>query len=95
MEYNAVLMNPVLDMEDKMIFLQIVIIGLLILLLVRSINHDSRVDKLEMVVGKLVSRIKVDEVMNTASIDGIFSHDTIENTEEVDTDGRNERSENF
>ncbi len=78
-----------------MIFLQIVIIGLLILLLVRSINHDSRMDKLEMVVGKLVSRIKVDEVMNTASIEGIFSHDTIENTEEADTDGRNEKSENF
>lgn len=64
MEYDAVLMNPVLGMEDKMIFLQIVIIGLLILLLVRSINHDSRVDKLEIVVGKLVNSIKVNETMN-------------------------------
>lgn len=47
-----------------MIFLQIVIIGLLILLLVRSINHDNRMGKLEIVVGKLVNLIKVNETMN-------------------------------
>lgn len=47
-----------------MIFLQIVIIGLLILLLVRSINHDNRMGKLEIVIGKLVNLIKVNETMN-------------------------------
>lgn len=84
-----------MGMEDKMIFLQIVIIVLLIILLFRSINHDNRMNRLERFIGKLAGMIKVNEVMNAAPIEDIFSHDTIENTEEVDTDGGNEGSENL
>lgn len=52
-----------------MIFLEIVIIGLLVLLLVRFI-------------GKLISRIKADEAMNVAPVEDIFSHETVENVDE-------------
>ena len=65
-----------------MIFLEIVIIGLLTLLLVRSVNHDNRMDRLELFIGKLISKIKVDEAMNVAPVEDIFSHETVENVDE-------------
>ena len=52
-----------------MIFLEIVIIGLLVLLLVRFI-------------GKLISKIKADEAIKVAPVEDIFSHETVENVDE-------------
>lgn len=65
-----------------MIFLEIVILGLLTLLLVRSVNHENRMDKLERFIGKLINKIKADEVMNAAPIEDIFSHETVDNVDE-------------
>lgn len=65
-----------------MIFLEIVIIGLLVLLLVRSVNHDNRMDRLERFIGKLIRKIKADEAMNVAPVEDIFSHETVENVDE-------------
>lgn len=73
-----------------MIFLQIVIILLLLLLLVRSINHDNRMARLEKFVGKIVSSVNQKYFPES---DQIFSGETIENVEnakEVDADGGNE-----
>ena len=65
-----------------MIFLEIVIIGLLTLLLVRSVNHDNRMDRLERFICKLINKIKADEAMNAAPIEDIFSHETVDNVDE-------------
>lgn len=78
-----------------MIFLQIVIILLLLLLLVRSINHDNRMARLEKFVGKIVSSVNQKYVPES---DQIFSGETIENIEEseikeVDDGERSEGSE--
>ncbi len=45
-----------------MVFLQFIIITLLLLLLVRSINHDSRVDRLERFVRKLITEMRQNEI---------------------------------
>lgn len=76
-----------------MIFLQIVIILLLILLLVRSINHDNRMARLEKFVGRVFAAVREREGMMS---DQIFSGETIENlddVEEVTSDGGSEGSD--
>lgn len=45
-----------------MVFLQFIIITLLLLLLVRSINHDTRVDRLERFVRKLITEMRQNEI---------------------------------
>lgn len=76
-----------------MIFLQIVIILLLILLLVRSINHDNRMARLEKFAGRVFAAVRERGGMMS---DQIFSGETIENLddmEEVTADGRSEGSD--
>lgn len=73
-----------------MIFLQIVIILLLILLLVRSINHDNRMARLEKFAGRVFAAVREREGMMS---DQIFSGETIDNfddMEEVTADGGSE-----
>lgn len=64
-----------------MIFLQIVIILLLILLLVRSINHDNRMARLEKFVGRVFAAVREREGMMS---DQIFSGETIENLDDIE-----------
>lgn len=71
-----------------MIFLEIVIIVLLVLLLVRSINHDNRMARLEKFVGRVLASVR-ESMMS----DQMFSGETIENLddmEEVTADGEGE-----
>lgn len=77
-----------------MIFLQIVIILLLILLLVRSINHDNRMARLEKFVGRVFAAVR--ERKEDMMSDQIFSGETIENLddiEEVTANGGSEGSD--
>ena len=61
-----------------MVFLQFIIIALLLLLLVRSINHDSRVDRLERFVRKLITETRKNEISDNLMgniFDNIVSSD--------------------
>lgn len=72
-----------------MAIMQCVTVILLCLLLIRSINHDDRMARLEKLVGIVLASVREREGMMS---DRIFSGETIENIEEVD-DGGKERED--
>lgn len=72
-----------------MAIMQCVTVILLCLLLIRSINHDDRMARLEKLVGIVLASVREREGMMS---DHIFSGETIENVEEVD-DGGKERED--
>ena len=63
-----------------MMFLEILTIVLLLLLLVRSINHDNRMARLEKFVSNVVTAVKQREGIMS---DHMFSDETIDNPEDV------------
>ena len=75
-----------------MMFLEILAIVLLLLLLVRSINHDNRMARLEKFVSNAVAAAKQREDIMS---DHIFSNETIDNPEDVTEvdDGGKERED--
>lgn len=73
-----------------MVIMQCVTVILLCLLLIRSINHDNRVERLEKFAGRVFAAVRERESMMS---DQIFSGETIENLddmEEVTADGGSE-----
>lgn len=70
-----------------MVIMQCVTVMLLCLLLIRSINQDNRMDRLERFVEKVVASVNQRYHMES---DQIFSGETIENVEEADADGGGE-----
>lgn len=63
-----------------MVIMQCVTVILLCLLLIRSINHDDRMERLEKFVGRVVRAAEV----KAAYTEDIFSHESIENVEDVE-----------
>lgn len=72
-----------------MVFFQFIIIALLLLLLVRSINHDSRVDRLERFVRKLITETRKNEISENLMgniFDNIVSQDVYSEPSEKEED---------
>ena len=77
-----------------MVLLQFAILLVIVLLLVRSINHDNRMDKMERFMGKIVKSIRgveqhtdlmQDPIYNSgySSVLGDYTEDDVEQIEEV------------
>lgn len=72
-----------------MVFFQFIIMALLLLLLVRSINHDSRVDRLERFVRKLITETRKNEISENLMgniFDNIVSQDVYSEPSEKEED---------
>ena len=72
-----------------MVFFQFIIIALLLLLLIRSINHDSRVDRLERFVRKLITETRKNEISENLMgniFDNIVSQDVYSEPSEKEED---------
>ena len=67
-----------------MILLQFAILFLCVLLLVRSINHDNRMEKMERFMGKIVKSIRGVEQHTGLMQDPIYNADYANITEEVE-----------